>query len=114
MMREDKDLVDVIEKIKFEIFAHAYRKYYVGNDSPELRIFISTSTASVITSIRAWCVHLVTKRRINLSPDDVFKKMTNYVILLPDEAGSLMLSLAETFLDCCQRRCKLVCYSMVS
>ena len=60
------------EKIRFETFVEKIRQHYVGEDTPELRSFILSSTSKAITSIRASFIHAGTKARITISPDDMF------------------------------------------
>jgi hypothetical protein len=74
-----------------------YRQQYAGEDTPELRKFILSSTTKAIASFRASFIHAHTKARITISPDDLFKQMTEHIVLLPDEADTWMLSLAETY-----------------
>ena len=71
----DNDRVEKIcERIRFETFVEEFRQHYVGEDTPELRSFILSSTTKAITSIRASFIHAGTKARITISPDDMFSK----------------------------------------
>lgn len=79
------------------MFVDEFRQQYVGEDTPELRAFVLSSTTKSITSIKAQFLHSVTKIRITISPDDVFKQMPDYIVLLPDNARIWMFSLGETF-----------------
>ena len=87
----------ICEKIRFETFVEEFRQHYVGEDTPELRSFILSSTTKAITSIRASFIHAGTKARITISPDDMFRQMAEYVVLLPEAANTWMFSLAETY-----------------
>ena len=55
------------------MFVQEYYLYYVGEDTPELRAFIPSSTTKTITSIRALFIHAHMKAHITISPDDMFK-----------------------------------------
>ena len=87
----------ICERIRFETFVEEFRQHHVGEDTPELRSFILSSTTKAITSIRASSIHAGTKARITISPDDMFRQMAEYVVLLPEEANTWMFSLAETY-----------------
>lgn len=76
---------------------HEFKKHYVGEDLAELCRFIFSSTTTALTSIRASFVHSRTKNSITISPDEIFKQMTDYIVLLLDDASTWMFSLAETY-----------------
>ena len=90
---ENELVKEVMEKILFEVFVHEFKQQYVGEDTQELRSFILTSTTKAITSIRASFIHTRTGRKITISPDDIFKEMSEYVVLLPDDATDWIFSL---------------------
>ena len=79
--------------ILFEVFLYAFKQQYVGKDTPALRSFILAHTTIAITSIKASFVHSVTRTRITISLDEIFKQMTNYIVLLPDAADTWLFSL---------------------
>ena len=81
----------------FKTFLHEYKLQYVGEDTPELRREILTSTTILLTGIKAQFVDSHTYETVTLSPEDVYKKMTEYIVLLLDGAQSWMLSLGDTF-----------------
>lgn len=95
--RKDKDITDTNEGIKVEELIHACKKYYVRSNSPELRRLILTATPAAITSIKSQFTHPVTKHKITLSLDNIFKMIADYVILSPNDATMWMFSLIETF-----------------
>ena len=95
--RDDEDLEAMQEKILFHVFLDEYKLQYVGEDTPELRQEILTSTTSTLVGIKSRFVNSRTKETVTLSPDDVYKRMTEYIVLLPDNAQSWMLSLSDTF-----------------
>lgn len=73
---------------KFEAFVHEYWNHYLGHGSPELRTFILTAITSAITSNKAQFIHSATKQNITLFSYEIFKKVADYVIILPDDATS--------------------------
>ena len=75
-----------MEKLLLQVFVHEFRQQYVGAKTPELRSFILTLTTMAITSIMALFIHSVTKARITILPKDIYKQMTDYIVLLPDDA----------------------------
>ena len=94
----DNDRINkVIQRIRFEMFVEEFRQHSVREDTPELRSFILSSMTKAITSICASFISAGTKARIAISPDDMFKQMAEYVVLLPDEAKIWTISLAETY-----------------
>ena len=91
------DFNDTVDRIRLEVFLYEYKRQYVGVDTPELRQFILRATTENITSIKAQFKHSRTGSVVTISPDDVFKKMVEYIVLLPEDADKWMFSLAETF-----------------
>ena len=69
----------------------------MGKYVKELRSFILVHTPRVITSIKVSFVHSISKSTITISSDNIFKQMTEYIVLLPDDASEWLLSLAETY-----------------
>ena len=86
--RDNEDLEKVYEEILFNIFLDEYKLQYVGEDTPELRQEILTSTTTALAGIKAQFVNSHTNETVTLSPEDVYKKMTEYIVLLPDNAQS--------------------------
>ena len=77
------------------MLVHEYRQQYVREDTPEFRNFILLFTTKAIAGIHASFIHTHTKARITILPNDLFKQMTEHAVLLPDEADTCILSLAE-------------------
>ena len=75
-----------MEKIQFETFVEEFRNHYVGEDASLLRDYVLSSTTKATCSIKSQFIHCVTKARITISPDDIFKQMADSIVLLPDEA----------------------------
>ena len=88
---------ETTEKIVYESFVQEYRQHYFREDTPELCRFILASTTKAITSICASLIHTHTKTRITISPDGMFKQLTDYNVLFPDEANIWLFSLAEPY-----------------
>ena len=88
---------EMIEKILFELFLYEVKQQYVGKDTPALRSFILAYTTRAITSIKTSFIHSNTKARITISPDDIFKQMTDYIVLLPDATDTWLFSLGEAY-----------------
>ena len=85
----NNEVVEVmIQKILFEVFLYELKQQYAGKDTPVLRSFILAHTTRAITSINASFIHSITKARITISHDDIFKQMTDYIVLLPDAADT--------------------------
>ena len=95
--RHNEDFEKIYEEILFNIFLDEYRLQYIGEDTPELRQEILTSTTTALAGIKVQFVNSHTNETITLSPEDVYKKMTEYIVFLPDNAQSWMLSLGDTF-----------------
>ena len=55
---------------------------------PVLRSSILAHTTRAITSIKASFIHSIRRDRITISPDDIFKQMADYIVLLPDAANT--------------------------
>ena len=87
----------MVERIRLEVFLHEYKKKYVGVDTPELRRFILRATAENLISIKDQFQYSRAGATVTISPDDVFKKMVGYIVLIPEDADSWMFSLAEMF-----------------
>ena len=88
---------EMIEKIPFEVFLNEFKQQYVGKDTLALRSFILAHTTRAITSIKTSFIHSITRARINISPDDIFKQMTDYIVLLPDAVDTWLFSLGEAY-----------------
>ena len=88
---------EMIEKILFELFLYEVKQQYVGKDTPALRSFILAHTTRAITSIKASFIYSITKVRITISPDDISKQMTDYIVLLPDAVDTWLFSLGEEY-----------------
>ena len=58
---------------------------------------VLASITSSIASIKVQFTHSVTGQKITLSPDDIFKKITDFVVLLPEDITNWILSLAKGF-----------------
>ena len=56
-----------------------------------------TAATTSFAGVTAQFFHSHTKEMIILLPDDVYKKMTDYIVHLPDEAQYWMLLLGDTF-----------------
>ena len=50
-------------------------------------------TTRIITSSKASFIHYITRDKIIISLDDIFKQMTDYIVLLPDAADTWLFSL---------------------
>lgn len=92
-------VAEMLEKILFKVFLYKFKQQYVGKNIPALRTFILAHTTRAITSIKASFIHLVTGVKITISPDDIFKQMTDYVVLLPNDASKWLFSLDETYFN---------------
>ena len=79
---------EIIEKILFEVFLYELKQQYVWKNTPALRSFILTRTTRAITSIKASFIHSITRARIIISPNDIFKQMTDYIVLLADATNT--------------------------
>ena len=88
---------EMIEKILFRVCMYESKHQYVGKDTPALRSFILAHITRAITSIKTSFIHSNTKARITISPDDIFKQMTDYIVLLPDAADTWLFSLGEAY-----------------
>ena len=88
---------ETIDRIWLKVFLHEHKKQYIRFYTPDLRQFILRSTTENITSIKAKFQHSRTSATVTISPDDIFKKTVDYVVLLPENANSWMFLLAETF-----------------
>jgi len=75
---------EAADRIWLEVFLHEYKKKYVGVDTPELHRLILRETTDAITSIKARFIHSRTRATVTISLDDIFKKMTDYIVLLPE------------------------------
>ena len=80
-------VAEMLEKILFKVFLYDFKQQYVGKDTPTLRSFILAHTTRAIINVNASFIHLVTRIKITISPDDIFKQMTDYVVLLPNDAS---------------------------
>ena len=79
---------EAADRIWLEVFLHEYKKQYVGVDTPELRRLILRTTTDAITSIKAQFIHCRTRVTVTISLDIIFKKITDYIVLLLDNADS--------------------------
>ena len=76
---------------------YKFKQQYVGKDTPALRSLILAHTTKAITSIKASFIHFIRRAWINISPDDIFKQMADYIVLLPDAVDTWLFSLGEAY-----------------
>lgn len=86
---------DVVDMIRFDVLLYKYKKRICGSRYPRALLFQCKSNYHCYYKYQSTMYPYYVETYLTISPDNVFKTLTDYIVLLPDNGDSWIFSLAE-------------------